>query len=365
MIQKLIVHCPVSSLSLGQVSFNVLRELYRRKVQVLFFPYSQPDFSAFKLDTQFGSWIERSANQRYEKLDRKIPTLNIWHLLGGESRLSDTQVTLTFHETDSPTKEEVAICNHQDFTFFTSNWSVDNFKTYGATNVGFVPLGMDEDFVEIPHRQVSNDITHWVLGGAKFEKRKNTELIIKAWVKKYGGNRAHQLTLAVNNPFFKPDQMQQAYNVALNGNKPFNVNILPALKTNAEMNALYNSADIDLSGLASAEGWNIPAHTSTCLGKWSVVLNATAHKDWATTTNSILVEPTGMRSVVDNIFFQNGGIFNQGNIYDVTEEAVIDGMERAEKKAKTPNLEGKALRKAHTYGHMVDQILAKIETISV
>lgn len=359
MIQRLIVHAPANALSLGQVSFNILRELYRRKVQVTFFP-RQIELGAYKLDPGFGQWLERAVNTRYTKLDRKVPTFNIWHLLDSEKRLSDKQVTLSFHETDSPTEAEINIVNQQDHTLFTSSWTVDNFRTYGAQNVSFVPLGLDEDFAPLGRRLVADDITHWVLGGTKAEQRKNTEMVIKTWVKRYGGKIEHQLTLAVTNPFFKPEQMQGFYNAVFGGAPPANVNILPLLKTNAEMNTLYNSADICLAGLSGSEAWNIPAHTTTALGKWCCVLNATAHKDWATAENSILVEPTGVREVYDGVFFIRGAPVNQGNIFAITEERIVEAMVRAESKAKTLNTEGMKLANV-TYKDTVDGILEKVE----
>jgi hypothetical protein len=360
MTQKLIVHAPINQLSLGQFSFNILRELYNKKVQVVLFPYGTPDLTSYRIDQQFGNWIERSVNSRYEKLDRNTPSLALWHINGSESKFSDKQYLYTFHETDSPTPEEINIVNQQEFTFFSSEWSVENFKTYGASNVGFVPLGLDSDFRELEGRQISDEITHWVLAGTKFEQRKNTELIIRSWLKKYINNPKHHLTLMVNNPFYKPEQMNQVYSAVLGGSKPFNVNILPPVKTNNEMNHLYNSVDIDLSGLSGAEGWNIPAHTCTALGKWSIVLDHTGHRGWATKENSILVEPTGMRPVYDNVFFHKGTPFNQGNIYNVSEERIFDAFALAEQKAKTPNIEGKKLREKHTYSNTVEKILEKI-----
>jgi hypothetical protein len=360
MTQKLIVHAPINQLSLGQFSFNILRELYNKKVQVVLFPYGTPDLTSYRIDQQFGNWIERSVNSRYEKLDRNTPSLALWHINGSESKFSDKQYLYTFHETDSPTPEEINIVNQQEFTFFSSEWSVENFKTYGASNVGFVPLGLDSDFRELEGRQISDEITHWVLAGTKFEQRKNTELIIRSWLKKYINNPKHHLTLMVNNPFYKPEQMNQVYSAVLGGSKPFNVNILPPVKTNNEMNHLYNSVDIDLSGLSGAEGWNIPAHTCTALGKWSIVLDHTGHKGWATKENSILVEPTGMRPVYDNVFFHKGTPFNQGNIYNVSEERIFDAFALAEQKAKTYNIEGKKLREKHTYSNTVEKILEKI-----
>lgn len=361
MIQRLVVTAPVSALSLGQVSYNILRELYRRKVQIAFFPIGNVDLSPFKPDPQFAQWLQHSANTRYTKLDRKLPSFRLWHLSGAESKLTDRQWTYSFHECDGTTLEEQAVVAQQEEVFFSSNWTVDTFRTYGAQNVSYIPLGFDEDFTPATSRLVSNDITHWILGGTKWEGRKNTELIIKTWVKRYGGNAKHQLTLAVTNPFFNEQQMNSLYASAFEGKpKPFNVNLLPLMKTNAEMNALYNSADVCLAGLSSSEAFNIPSFTTTALGKWSLVLNATAHKDWATATNSILVEPTGMRPVYDGAFFQQGAQWNQGNIFSVSAEAINAAFDIAEKRAKTPNPEGEKLRETFTWAKTVETILSKI-----
>ncbi len=374
MIQRLIFHGPANSLSLGQVSFNILRELYRRKVQVTFFP-RQLDLSAYRLDPAFGQWIERAVNTRYTKLDRKVPTLTCWHIADSERRYSDKQVLLSFHETDSPTEAEVNIVNQQDHTFFTSSWTVDQFRTYGARNVGFVPLGLDEDFAPASHRLVGDDITHWIMVGKHEALRKMTDHKAKTWIKRYGGRREHQLTLCIDNPFYRKQQlptgqiqgfdMNDVYAALFDSpdwqrTKPANVNVLPHLKTNAEMLALYQSADIDLSGFSRAEGHNIPAHTATALGKWSIVTNCAAHKDWATAENSILVEPMGVIKAVDQIFFREGEPFNQGNFADFAPDAFEKALAIAETKAKTPNPAGELLRSQHTYAKMVDQMLAAI-----
>lgn len=361
MIQRLNFNGVANSLSIGQCSYNILRELYRRNVKVnIFFKY-QPDLSAYNVDPKFAAWLEQSANNRFKKLDRKVPTLSVWHLNGSEFKPSDKQYLLTFHETSDVTPSEANICKAQDHTFFTSTYSVDNFKEVGCESVSFVPLGLDEDFKRIEGRQISDSVTHWGLAGGKAEMRKNSELIVRTWIKKYGGDPAHQLTLCVTNPFCnQKGEMEAIYARMFNGQpKPFNVNVLPRLATNAEMNQLYNSIDIDLGGLSSAEGWNIPSHTMTALGKWSIVLNSTAHKDWATKDNSILVEPSGMRLCYDNKFFRQGGEFNQGSFFSVTEDQIIAAMEVAETKCRTLNTEGLKLAEM-TYAKTVDGILEKI-----
>lgn len=357
---RLIVSAPLNTLSLGQFSYNIIRELYRRKTQVTLFPKGNVDLSAYKVDSAFGAWIERAVNDRLKRFDRKVPTVNLWHLNGSEFKPSDAQYTFTFHETNAPTDAEVNIVNQQDATFFSSNWSVESFQQYGARNISFIPLGLDEDFAEIKHAALPKDITHWILVG-KIEQRKCTQLIIQQWVKRYGGDKRHQLTTCVTNPFLQADHMNAFYASCFEGKpKPFNVNILPYLKTNAEMNQLYNSADIDLSGFSGSEGWGIPAFTATALGKWSIVTDCTAHKDWATAENSILVEVPDMRLVYDGVFFQQGSPFSQGSIYAPKAEQLQAAFDIAEKKAKTPNPAGRQLATTFTYKRTVDEILAKI-----
>jgi hypothetical protein len=368
MISRLILHAPLNSLSLGNVSFNILRELYARKVQCVIFPKGPVDLSAYKVEPQFGAWIERAVNSRYQKFDRKVPTLAVWHIQGSELKPSDKQVLLSFHETDSPTEHEVNIVNQQDHTFFSSTWSVENFRSFGAQNVSFVPLGFDPDLAVPAKRLTSPDVTHWICVGKFEELRKLTGYKIRQWIAKFGGNPKHFLTLCVENPFY--DRQRNGFNTedllnqVFQGQKPFNVNVLGRLKTNAEMAQLYQSADIDISSISRAEGWGLPGFNATCLGKWAVVTNVTAHKDWATPENAILIEPCGMAKAHDGFFFQDGGAFSSGNMYDFSQDAIIDGLERAAKLAKTPNPAGLELGQKMTYKATTDRLLSEIERIS-
>lgn len=358
MSQKLIFAGPINSVSIGQVSYNILKELYNRNVQVIFFP-KQFDLSAYNVSEDFKKWLEHSINSRYTKFSKDIPSLRVWHLNESEFKYSNKQYLFTFHETSSPTDDEINIVNQQEGTFFSSNWSVDNFTKYGANNVSFVPLGFDTDF-HIQNRQhLSKDIINWTLIG-KWEFRKNTEMIINTWVEKYGNNFKHQLTLCVTNPFFKPEYMNALIHNARKGGAIKNINPLQYLKTNAEINDVMNGCTIDLSGFSRSEGWGLPAFNSTCLGKWSIVTNCTAHKDWAAIENAIMVEPIGQVPALDNVFFHNQGPFNVGNFYDFKKEQLIKAMDTAEKLANVKNEKGIELQNKFTYKNTVDKILEKI-----
>jgi len=355
---KLVVDAPLNSLSFGNVSLNIIRELYKRGVDLGVFPTGNVDLNAYDLDEGFRAYLQDAINKRLDFFKPEIPCLKLWHLNGAENRKNKDQYLFTFYECNEPTEVEVRLCRGQDHTFFSSNYSRDAFLQRGVSNSSFLPLGLDPDF-QVNNKKYLGDVTHFGLMG-KFENRKHTGKIIKTWVKKYGNNPKYQLSCCINNPFFKPEQMQGLIQGALEGQNYTNVNFLPHLQKNSEVNDLLNSIDIDLTGLSGGEGWNLPAFNATALGKWSVVLNATSHKDWATSDNSILIEPSGTMPVYDGVFFTKDTPFNNGIFYTWTEEEAIAAMEKAESKIGQLNTEGQKLAEEFTYSHTVDLILSTI-----
>jgi hypothetical protein len=357
-MQKIIFNAPLNNLSFGNVSYNLLKEMYKREMNVIYFPIGESlDFSAFdKSSEDFRNWVTSSANSRLVNIKKDIPCLKMWHLMNSEFRLSDNQILYTFYELDSPTQTEASIANLQQKTVFSSRHANSLFKRAGCDNTCNIPIGFDLDFHKTG-KEYLKDTIHFVLMG-KFEKRKHTQKIIQLWAKKFGNDTKYQLSCCVTNPFFQPDQMNQIVHNALGGQRYNNINFLPRLKTNSEVNELLNSADIDLTGLSGAEGWNLPAFNATCLGKWSVVLNCTSHKDWANQSNSFLVEPSYKEPAEDGVFFRSGQEFNQGNIYGFNEDNVISKIEEAIKKCKENNTEGEKLKDEFNYSKTLDAILS-------
>ena len=263
---------------------------------------------------------------------------------------------------DEPTPEEINLAKFQDKVFFSSNYSAEIFKKHGV-DAFVLPVGFDEDFEKTGKQYLSPDVVHFGLMG-KFEKRKHTEKIIKLWLRKYGNNNKYQLTVCVTNPFLKKEENEAILSNCLEGKRYTNINFLPHLKTNSEVNDLLNAIDIDLTGLSGAEGWNLPAFNATCLGKWSIVLNATSHKDWATNVNSILVEPNGREECYDGKFFNKGQPFNQGNIYTWDSDNVAECMDLAVSKKGQNNAEGEILKEEFSYSRSVDRLLKGIKDMN-
>jgi glycosyltransferase involved in cell wall biosynthesis len=359
---RLLVNAPINALSFGNVSVNILRELHKKDIDLVFFPIGdKAELEAYdKIDLSFIKYLQSATNSRYEKINKDIPTLKLWHIFGSETRYSKNQSLFTFHEVSEVTSIEKNLLNLQDRIFVSSNYTKNIFELNGVENVTYVPLGFDPDF-HITDKIYLEDKIHFGLLG-KFESRKNTARIIKAWLKLFGNNSKYQLSCAITNPFLDKAKFQNELLKTLEGKQYNNLNFVPYMQTNSEVNDFLNSIDIDLGGLSGAEGWNLPSFNATALGKWSVVMNATAHKDWATSDNSILIEPSSLKDCYDDVFFKKGQAFNQGQFFNISDEEMENAILKSVSYAKKPNPEGLKLQKEFTYEKTVETILCAIKS---
>ena len=359
---RLLVNAPINALSFGNVSVNILRELHKKDIDLVFFPIGdKAELEAYdKIDLSFVKYLQSATNSRYEKINKDIPTLKLWHIFGSETRYSKNQSLFTFHEVSEVTSVEKNLLNLQDRIFVSSNYTKNIFELNGVENVTYVPLGFDPDF-HITDKIYLEDKIHFGLLG-KFESRKNTARIIKTWLKLFGNNSKYQLSCAITNPFLDKAKFQNELLKTLEGKQYNNLNFVPYMQTNSEVNDFLNSIDIDLGGLSGAEGWNLPSFNATALGKWSVVINATAHKDWATNDNSILIEPSSLKDCYDDVFFKKGQAFNQGQFFNISDEEMENAILKSVSYAKKPNPEGVKLQKEFTYEKTVETILCAINS---
>lgn len=359
---RLLVNAPINGLSFGNVSVNILRELFKKNIDLVFFPIGdKAEMDAYdKIDPDFVKYLQSATNDRYSKISKDIPSLKLWHIFGSETRYSKNQSLFTFHEVSEVTNIEKNLLKLQDNIFVSSNYTKNIFNLNGLDNVTHVPLGFDNDF-QITNKTYLQDKIHFGILG-KFENRKNTARIIKSWLKLFGNKPEYQLSCAITNPFLDKARFQNELLKVLEGKNYNNLNFVPYMQTNSEVNDFLNSIDIDLGGLSGAEGWNLPSFNATALGKWSVVINATAHKDWATKDNSILIEPSSLKDCYDDVFFKKGQSFNQGQFFDISDQEMDDAILKSLSYAKTPNPEGLKLQKQFTYEKTVETILCAISS---
>ena len=352
------LHLPLNGVSFGQVSTALLREFHQRGVQPCLFTIGQSDLSSQETTPDFNKWIESGIKKAFECYDRNTPIFKLWHLNHDSlTSYAKEQTLFTFYELDYPTSIEANIANNQKAVIVSSNYAKENLEKYGIQNCKYIPLGFDKDNFHVKKEDYLKGKIVFNLTG-KLEKRKHHAKIIKAWLKKYGNNKDYVLQCAIANPFMKEEDFKASISQIMEGKSYFNINFLGMMQKNSLYNDFLNSGNIIL-GMSGAEGWGLPEFQSVALGKHSVILNASAYKDWATNENSILVEANGKEDSADGVFFKNGGPYNQGQIFTFDEDAFIEGCEKAieRHKASPENVAGLELQDKFTYKKTVDAIM--------
>jgi len=356
------LHLPVNSVSFGQVSVALLREIHARGLQPCLFPIGDNiDLGAQDtVSEDFNKWIASCIKKRLDHHSRSNPIFKLWHLNGSLESFSEKQILLSFHELDEVTSCERNIAQNNNLAF-TSNYSKEIFENNEVENVKVVPLGFDKNNFSVKEKTFLKDKIVFNLTG-KLEKRKNHKSAIQSWIKKYGNNKDYVLQCAVSNPFLKAEDFSRLLNEILEGKNYFNVNFLGSMQKNSLYNDYLNSSNI-IIGASGGEGWGLPEFQSVALGKHSVILNCTGYKEWANEENSVLLEPSGKQEVYDGIFFSKGQAFNQGSTYVFEEDAYIDSCEKAVERYKSSpvNENGLKLQEKFTYKKTVDKILELIE----
>jgi hypothetical protein len=360
---SLTLNLPINSVSFGQISTLILRELFNSKINVGILPISNIDLSTQSdLTQEFNNWLQQSINSSLELFNRKNKLFKLWHLNGSFESYSNEQVLLSFYELDQPTKVELNTVKNNNKVLFSSKETVKIFNDLGCKNVEYIPLAFDKyNFNRTDKSYFIDDRIVFNLVG-KLEKRKHHLKLIKLWAKKFGNNKKYALQCSIFNPFMKPEDQNNLIAQALDGKTYFNINFLPFMGQNKIYNDFLNSANIVL-GMSGAEGWGLPEFHSVAMGKHAVIMNAHGYKSWANENNSVLVEPNSKMECYDGVFFHKGLPYNQGNIYDFDENDFISGCELAVKRVEDSktNKQGLKLQEEFTSEKLIENILPHLK----
>jgi hypothetical protein len=360
---SLAFNLPVNSVSFGQISTLILRELYASKLNVGILPISNVDLSTQSdLTQEFGNWLQQSINSSLETLNRKNKIFKLWHLNGSFESYSNEQALLSFYELDQPTKIELNTVKNNHKVLFSSKETVEIFKSLGCSNVEYIPLAFDKyNFNRVDKSYFADDRIIFNLVG-KLEKRKHHLKLIRLWAQKFGNNKKYALQCSIFNPFLKQEDQNNIISQALEGKSYFNINFLPFMGQNKIYNDFLNSGNIVI-GMSGGEGWGLPEFHSVAMGKHAVIMDAHGYKSWANKNNSILVKPNSKIEAYDGMFFNKGGPYNQGHIYDFNEEEFINGCELAIKKVETNkvNEEGLKLQQEFTSEKFIENVISHLK----
>ncbi len=365
MTQSFAVSAPINSVSFGNVSIAILREVHKRGLSPSLFPITHDPRQPFDLSTQkddpgFTQWLHACYNSAQQRHSRKHPTLRLWHINDSIHSYSEKgNDLLTFFELDQLTPMEINILRQQRKVYLTSRYAQAVFKQYGIESE-YLPLGFDaHNFGAMATRPHIEGKTSFLLAG-KLEARKGHMQVLRLWAKRYGNNPAYLLNCALHNPFLPPGLFEQLVNQALEGKRYSNIVFHAWAETNAVYNSTLQSSEIVIS-MSGGEGRDLPCYHATALGAWPVAMRAHAYLDYLTDENAVLVNPNGKRPAADGVHFAQNTPFNNGNLFSASDEDILAGFAEAERRVKTLGLNTKGMELAKVgYGATVDTLLQSL-----
>jgi len=87
------LNLPINSVSFGQISTVLLRELYSRNINLPICPIGQNlDLSTQNVDQGFIDYLTKNINPFYSKHSRKNNIFRLWHINGSMESLSEKQI---------------------------------------------------------------------------------------------------------------------------------------------------------------------------------------------------------------------------------------------------------------------------------
>lgn len=356
------INAPVNSVSFGNVSVAILREVHKRGLSPSLFPITHDPRNPFDLSTQkddpaFTQWLHACCASAQQRHSRKHRTIRLWHIGDSISSYSEAgNDLLTFFELDQLTPMEINILRQQRKVYLTSRYAQSVFKLFGIESE-YLPLGFDaHNFGPLAKKRGIDGVTSFLLAG-KLEARKGHMQVLRLWAKRYGNNNAYRLNCALHNPFLPPGAFEQMVSQALEGKRYSNIVFLPWAETNAVYNDTLQHSEIVIC-MSGGEGRDLPCYHATALGAWPVAMRAHAYLDYLTDENAILVNPNGKRPAADGVHFAAQGQMNIGNLFAASDEDILAGLEEAERRVKTVGLNTKGLDlQKQTYSKAVDILL--------
>jgi len=361
---QLNLQLPINPTSLGQVSTNILYELFLKKLEPNIFVIGGGNISSFDglLSEDFSKWLHHCCSKSITEFKSSDPTLKLWHINGSHETIGKNNFLYFFHELDQMTKTEKNVLNNFEKVFSPCNFTENVGEEYGIKNISTIPLGYNSlAFKPVEVESYQDNPTVIALAG-KFEHRKRTAKMINLLAKNWGNNPKFKIHLHVFNPFYDQQNSEkcnainlQLIQQACEGNIPDNFVLMGHFEKLTELNKCYNIADIVVDG-SGGESWSLPSFHMAGLGKKAVVHLNSGIKEWANENNSWIVNSSGKISADDGIFFNKNSPFNAGNIYDFEEEEMVKQINNALKSKNKKN----DLTNEFSYEKMATKLLENI-----
>jgi glycosyltransferase involved in cell wall biosynthesis len=317
-----------NSLGYGICTKNIIKALCKLDHFVAYFPIGQP-----QPETREEVILLNQVLRNQDRFDFCAPSINLWHQHSqAESIGNGKRCGFVIFELDAFTDREKHHSKSLNKIFVPSKWGKQIISNNDIKDIPcyVVPLGVDVE-IFYPQKSASHNPTVFFNCG-KLEVRKSIVEICDIFNKAFTVDDNVELWMAVSNPFLKEDEYQKW--IAYYKNSPLGkkIRFVPHFNTQQELANIMQVIDCGLQ-ISKAEGWDLEALEMMACGKQLITTNYSAHTEFCTKDNSLLVDIHDLEEAYDGIWFHGEGRW--AHIGDREKEQCIEHMRAIHKKKQS------------------------------
>lgn len=301
--------------SYGLVTLNLLKELDRRCSTISL--HSQPNGDC----DEFNAVVRKSTNNA-AMFDDIAPSLRIAHQFDMAIGIGyGRRFGYTFSELNKLTEIEKRHLNSLDTVIVPTKWQAEVYKQNGVkSKIEICNAGYNDD-IFTPCEYMPPKCVFLSIG--KWEVRKQQDQIVNAFYKAFTKQDNVELWLSCDNGFIKDfvEQKKQRYWDLL-GDR---LKIIGRVKSPFDLARIIQQSYCFVAP-SLAEGWNLPLLEAMACGKFSIATNYSGHTEFVNSHTTHLIEPTGLVSAIDNMWFRENSPTNCGEWCSYSEDDLISAM---------------------------------------
>ena len=179
-----------------------------------------------------------------------------------------------------------------------------------------MPLGVDTEIFK-PHLSTRQKTIFFNCG--KWEIRKGHDVLVECFNSAFGHDDDVELWMMCDNPFIgnKNEYWKNLYKSSKLGDK---IRIIPRQKSHQDVYQIMKQTDCGIFP-ARAEGWNLELLEMMACGKRVIATNYSAHTQYCSPVNSLLVNIEKLEPAYDGVFFD--GKIGEWASLDIDQYATI------------------------------------------
>ena len=256
---------------------------------------------------------------KQENFNFQAPCLKVWHENHLAERIgSGPYSAYPFFEVSKFDNRRKSHLLSVDNIIVSSQWAKNIVeRNINKDNVSVVPCGVDTS-IFAPSRNEYNKCVFMNCG--KWEYRKGHDVLGNAFKKAFSNNEDVELWMMCDNPFLSPEEKAEWESLY----RAPNIKIIPRVKFHEQVADIMKSAYCGVFP-SRAEGWNLEALEMLSMGKHLIITDYSAHTEFCTSDNSLLLNIDNEEAMYDGKWFTgDNGVW--ADIDEKVEDQLINYM---------------------------------------